>query len=343
MTDKPIEIVAKIAQNCIQHVPAIVLGSGASIPHQIRGMGPLADHLIEHVDPNGEEEVDAWTLIRTALAHGDGLEEVLLKTAAPATLVEKIVHQTWTAIATDDLAVLQRAATAAEAFPLSDMIQGLFKSTTNTVHIVTPNYDRVAEYASDVADVVHINGFVPGLIRRREGADRILIRRGNYPARTVRIWKVHGSLDWFEDQQGAVLSLPLSGVIPEGLRPLIVTPGVSKYERTHDEPFRSALQGADTALDAALAFLCVGYGFRDAHIQPKLVERCRQKNVPIVILARTLTEEAKQFLKTSAGSAYLALEHDDEGTCAYSPDFPEGLIIPGQRFWSFDQFNELVL
>ncbi|MBO9401428.1 SIR2 family protein [Shimia sp. R9_3] len=343
MTDEPIEVVAKIAQNCIQNVPAIVLGSGASIPHQIRGMGPLAKHLIEHVDPVGDEEIDAWTLIRTALANGDGLEEALLGTAAPASLVKKIVHQTWTAIALDDLAVLQRATTAAEAFPLSDMIQGLFKSTASTVHIVTPNYDRVAEYASDVADVVHINGFVPGLIRRREGADTILIRRGNYPARTVRIWKVHGSLDWFEDQHGAVLSLPLSGSIPDGLRPLIVTPGVSKYERTHDEPFRSALQGADTALSAASAFLCVGYGFRDAHIQPKLVERCRQKNVPIVILARTLTDEAKQFLQNSAGRAYLAMEHHDEGTCAYSPDFPKGITIPGHSLWSFDQFNKLVL
>ena len=71
----------------------------------------------------------------------------------------------------------------------------------------------------------------------------------------------------------AVISLPISVGLPVTFEPLIVTRGVSKYERTHDEPFRSAIQGADAALDAASSFLCVGYGFRDHHIQPKIVER----------------------------------------------------------------------
>jgi len=50
---------------------------------------------------------------------------------------------------------------------------------------------------------------------------------------------------------------------------------VSKFQRTHDEPFRSAIQGADLALEHAKGYVCVGFGFRDTHIEPKLVERCR--------------------------------------------------------------------
>lgn len=153
---------------------------------------------------------------------------------------------------------------------------------------------------------------------------------------------MHGSLDWFCNDQGTVVSLPFSGKIPEGLLPLVVTPGVSKYERTHDEPFRSAIRGADVALDAAEAFLCIGYGFRDTHIQPKLVERCRQRNVPIVILARTLTEEAKQFLRQNAGTEYLAMEHANDGTRVYTPEISAGEIISDPELWSFQKFNELV-
>ena len=337
-----IDSIAKIAQNCVQHHPVVVLGSGASVAHQIRGMGALADYLRDNLNVQGQEE-DAWTLIRTALANGDGLEEALQQTTAPSSLVKKIVDLTWEAIANDDLMLLQRAAANQESFPLSDLIRALFKSTNNTINIVTPNYDRVAEYASDIAEFIHATGFVPGLIRRREGADSILVRKGNYPARTVRIWKVHGSLDWFEDANGAVVSLPLSKQLPDGFSPLIVTPGVSKYERTHDEPFRSAIQGADAALGRATAFLCLGYGFRDTHIQPKLVERCRQRNVPLVVLARTLTEEARQFLTDNGGAAYLALEGCDEGTRAYTPETPHGETIPGQNLWSFEEFNKLVL
>ncbi|WCL55543.1 SIR2 family protein [Gimibacter soli] len=343
MTNEPLDVVAKIAQDCFQHFPVIVLGSGASVSHQIRGMGALAQYLLDHVPPEGDKELDAWTLIRGALANDMGLEEALQQTAAPASLVKKIVNFTWKAIASDDLSVLRRAASGEEALPLAALIQGLFRSTNPTLNIVTPNYDRVAEYASDMAGVVHNTGFIPGFIRQREGADKILVRRGNAPARTVRIWKVHGSLDWFQDPQGRVLSLPLSSEIPQGFSPVIVTPGVSKYERTHEEPFRSALQGADEALGAASAFLCVGYGFRDAHIQPKLVERCRQRNVPIVILAKVLTDEAKEFLAKSAGTSYLAMEECEGGTRAYSHAFKDGVILPDVTLWSFEKFNELVL
>ncbi|PHS75519.1 MAG: hypothetical protein COB19_03460 [Porticoccus sp.] len=343
MTETPLDIVSKIAQDCIQHVPIIVLGSGASIPHRYKGMGELAEYLRENLVTESEAESQAWTAISADLSDGMGLEEALQKTATPSTLVDKIVNHTWKGIASDDLAVLQRAAIGEENFPLADMIRGLFRSTTRTLNIVTPNYDRIAEYASDAADFIHANGFVPGLIRRREGGDTVLIRRGSYPARTVRILKVHGSLDWFEDQHGNVLSLPLTSELPEGFRPLIVTPGISKYERTHDEPFRSALQGADTVLGSAPAFLCIGYGFRDTHIQPRLVERCRQKNVPIIILAKYLTPEAKNFLTNSAGTRYLAMEDCKEGTLAFSNEFKDGTIIPDVKLWSFDNFNSLVL
>ena len=338
-----IDSIAKIAQNCVQHHPVVVLGSGASVAHKIRGMGALADYLRDNLNVQGQEE-DDWTLIRKALANGDGLEEALQQTAAPRSLVKKIVDLTWEAIASDDLMLLQRAAADQESFPLSDLIRALFNSTNNTINIVTPNYDRVAEYASDIAEYIHATGFVPGLIRRREGADAILVLKGKYPARTVRIWKVHGSLDWFEDVSGTVVSLPLSKHLPDGFSPLIVTPGVSKYKRTHDEPFRSAIQGADSALGEATAFLCVGYGFRDTHIQPKLVERCRQQSVPLVVLARMLTKEARQFLADNGGAAYLAMEEDCEaGTRAYTPETPGGETIPGQKLWSFEEFNKLVL
>jgi len=342
--NRPIlEKVALAAQTCFQQHPAVILGSGASVVHNIRGMGDLATYLLEHVVASEGEESDAWLLIRTALVNGDGLEETLLKTAAPLSLVQKIVCLTWRAIATDDLAVMARAARGEERFHLAELILGMFKSTHMVVNIITPNYDRVAEYAADIAGYVHATGFVPGLIRSREGADVVSIRRGSHAARTVRIWKVHGSLDWFADKDGHVISLPISVEIPETFDPLIVTPGVSKYERTHDEPFRSAIQGADVALGAASSFLCVGYGFRDRHIQPKIVERCRQRNVPIVILARTLTEEAKSFLARNAGQAYLALEKDGDGTRVFSPDYPDGATVPNADIWSFENFNKMVL
>ena len=236
-----------------------------------------------------------------------------------------------------------RAARGQEHFSLSDLLQGMFKSTHTVANIVTPNYDRVAEYASDLAGFIHATGFMPGIVRSREGGDHVSIRLGAHLARMVRIWKVHGSLDWFADAKGRVVSLPITERLPEGFEPLIVTPGVSKYERTHDEPFRSAIQGADRALEQAASFLCVGYGFRDRHIQPKILDRCRQKNIPIVMLARTLTEEAKRFLADGAGKSYMALERDGNGTRAYFPDCPDGTSVSQPDLWSLSDFNKLIM
>lgn len=341
--DNIIEKIAVRAQGCFQQHPVVILGSGASIVHGLRSMGDLAQYLRDHLQPDEGEETDAWLLIRTALADGDGLEDALLKTAAPLSLVAKIVALTWRALAEDDLALMGRAARGEEHFDLADLLQSMFKSTHTVTNIVTPNYDRVAEYAADIAGYFHTTGFVPGIIRTREGSEAVSIRRGGQAARSVRIWKVHGSLDWFADSTGRVVSLPIPNDLPAGLEPLIVTPGVSKYERTHDEPFRSALQGADRALEQASSFLCVGYGFRDRHIQPKIVERCRQKNVPIVILARTLTEEARSFLAESAGQAYLALESDGDKTKAFMAEYPDGISVAEPDLWSFESFNKMVM
>ena len=282
-------------------------------------------------------------MINDALGNGSGLEEVLQSQTVPPSLVKNIIKSTWEAVTEDDLTLLEKAARGNENFPLSALIQGLFRSTNDTIHVVTTNYDRVVEYSTDTAGFIHTTGFSPGLIRYWEGTGSTSIRRGNHKARTVQIWKVHGSLDWFSDGESQAISLPLSAHLPSGFVPLIVTPGISKYERTHDEPFRSAIQGADTALGEATGYLCIGYGFRDTHIQPKLIERCRRRNVPIVVLAKTLTDEAKRFLTRNAGAAYLAMEKHEQGTRVFTSETPSGEVILNQDLWPFPNFNELVL
>ena len=332
--------IAKMTQDCVSQNPVIILGSGASAPYGLRGMGDLAKHLIRTVK-TVQEESGAWSAVCADLNAGCGLEEALQKISIPSSLVTKIVTKTWEAIACDDLSLMQRAILRSTEFSLSDMLKGIFRSTHKVVSIITTNYDRVAEYAADLSGYFHETGFCPGLIRSRQQSDFIPYSN-NQEIRRVRIWKVHGSIDWFMDTNGIPVCLPLSSNIPEGFVPLIVTPGISKFEKTHDEPFRSAIHGADGAISKANAILCVGYGFRDRHIQPKIVERCRHSNIPIVVLARTLTEEAHDFLRKSGGRVWIALERHGDGTKVFSSKFPEGIVLDNVALWSFDEFNKMV-
>ncbi len=112
---------AKHCQSCAQKNPVIVLGSGASIPHGIRGMGDLAVWLRDSVRPDEGAEVDAWTLVRTALAAGDHLEAALENKPLPDTLVVKIVRSTWDFIAQDDYSLLKSAIKTETIFPLRSL------------------------------------------------------------------------------------------------------------------------------------------------------------------------------------------------------------------------------
>ena len=159
-----LEELAKQCQNCAQHSPVIVLGSGASIPHGIRGMGDLAVWLRDNVQADDGPEVDAWTLVRTALAAGDHLEAALENKPLPDSLVVKIVRSTWDFIAQGDYSLLKSAIKTETIFPLRTLFTGLFRSTNRNIHVVTTNYDRVAEYAADSGGYIHHTGFLPGYL-----------------------------------------------------------------------------------------------------------------------------------------------------------------------------------
>lgn len=336
-----LEVILKAAQQCVQQHPVLVLGSGASASYGLRGMPALAQHLVTNVSVANAEEEEIWDSVKADLLSDKGLEETLLRYSTPAPLVRQVVQKTWEAIAEDDLLLMYKASRRNVEFSLSRMLNGMFRSTHKVISIVTTNYDRVAEYACDLAGYSHLTGFTQGIIRTRRLDEHTSYIR-NQEQRRVQIWKVHGSLDWFMDDNDVPVCLPLSTKVPDGFSPLIVTPGMSKFERTHEEPFRSAIQGADAAINRANGIVCIGYGFRDTHVQPKIIERCRNGNVPLVVLAKELTRETHDFLKRAGGSSWLALEECGDGTRCFSPNHPDGIVIEHRDIWSFQGFNESV-
>ena len=336
------EGIAKSAQKCFSSTPTIVLGSGASMPHGLPSMSDLSKYLKENLETQGQDEEEKWLLVRTALANGDNLEAALEGINLPNALLAKIVGLTWKCVNEKDEALYRRLYADPSAYPLGALLSGLFKSSNTSLDVVTTNYDRVIEYACNSAGLLYQAGFAPGYLQKWESVGGISYRSGQKDARVVKIWKVHGSLDWFQTADDRVVGLPVFSLPESSVSPLIVTPGLNKYEKTSEDPFRTTINGADTALKRASAFLCVGFGFRDKHIHPKIIERCREMNVPIVVLARTLTEEAKAFLRAKAGANYLGIEHANQGSRVYTSEFPDGKEVGEGDLWSLTGFNKIV-
>jgi hypothetical protein len=74
-----IENINKIAQNCVQHHPVIVLGNGALIPHNIRAIRIVAVVFTDNLTIKRKGEEDAWTLFGTAVATGSDIAERMRK------------------------------------------------------------------------------------------------------------------------------------------------------------------------------------------------------------------------------------------------------------------------
>lgn len=81
----------------------------------------------------------------------------------------------------------------------------------------------------------------------------------------------------------------------------------------------------------------MGYGFNDRHIQPKLRKRVLTEGVPIVILASTLTENARKFILECKHKLFLGAEKSNTGCKAYFPEEPKGVEIP-IPLWELDCF-----
>lgn len=332
----------KLAQRCFSAHPTIILGSGSSAQFGLPSMDELKKYLLENIAAADGDEMDAWLLVRTALAANDHLEAALEGKSLPRSLLSKIVRATWNCVNQKDRELFNSLASSREPLPLGKVLKALFRSSNIEVNIVTTNYDRVVEYSCNSIGISFQTGFAPGYFQNWAGDNMLNFTEGKKIARTARLWKVHGSLDWFQMQDGQTVGLPIFSEPDESVVPQIVTPGLNKYQKTHEDPFRSTMNGADRSLKNASGFLCVGYGLRDEHIHPKINQRCREANVPMVVLARTLTDEAKSFLRERAGKNYLGIEMSEIGSKIYSFNDPDGVDVTEANLWSLDGFYQLV-
>ncbi|WP_209438137.1 SIR2 family protein [Buttiauxella brennerae] len=338
-----IKEIQKNIQEWMQRIPVVVLGSGASVPHGIPGMWHLGQHLISTKLPqicSSEEHTKGWQEFLSLIETTD-LESALTKVNVTTEVTQHIVNSTWHFLNASDLNVYYNVLADRQLLPLSKLFKFLLSGTMREVNVVTPNYDRIAEYAAESAGFCAFSGFNFGYIGERAQNPHPVIIQNNQRLRTVNVWKVHGSFGWFFDSSGVVVSVPPMHQLPPNLSPVIVTPGVEKFRKTHDEPFRSTIQNADRVMGNASAFLCIGYGFNDSHLQPRLIERCKNHEVPLILITKEISSTAHDFFKSGDCKKYIAIENFEGGIRYFTEEDPSGVIVKGVAYWELDNFISL--
>jgi hypothetical protein len=317
------EELLKRVQSIVNGIPLTILGSGASMPYGIPSMVDLGEYLKANITLIDKEDITQFENFKQNLNISNDLETALSNMNLNESVLKAIIEKTWLLINDSDIKAYVNFLSGCD-FPLAELVRHLINHTKKQVSIITTNYDRIVEYAASFASALICNGFEQNYF----GHFAIETENNNgfgYKGR-VKIWKVHGSLDWFKTQDGGNVQLPLRPDIPNAFTPSIVTPGLSKYFETHKNPYRTIMAKADDEIRNANAYMCIGYGFNDDHVQQLLIQGIKAGK-PIVVIAKKITEKTRQSIVGNNCKHYILFEeHNDNDTQVYSSEFGDQVI-----------------
>jgi hypothetical protein len=141
---------------------------------------------------------------------------------------------------------------------LASWIQAIARD--KPVEIFTTNYDLLIEQALEEQRVPYFDGFV--------GSDSAFLDLesmavDDLPARWVRLWKIHGSINWWMTEKKKIRR---SRDIVDGEQ-LLIYPSHLKYEQSRQMPYYAMLDRLRVFLrsDQCVLLTC-GYSFGDQHI-----------------------------------------------------------------------------
>jgi hypothetical protein len=322
-------------QKHLEDCPLIILGSGASIPYGLPSMNDVSTEILTRINGYDSKE---FTFLLKHLSKMN-LEEAINASDLSKESQNIIREIVWKYLCENDIKFFNKIIQGNTIFPICKLLDKVLQPAQNSVSVITTNYDRIVEYASDTIGATTITGFEGSLIKKFEfPSEKLNKQRVIARERTVFIWKVHGSLDWFMQQDKNIVCYPLSTHIPINHIPLIIPPGKDKYGTTHIEPYRSVINRADDAIINATSYLCIGYGFNDEHIQPKLLDEIA-KGKPIVILAQKATPSRIKYInKTSIKKFIIIEEYNDNKTSVSGNDW--SAVYDG-NFWNLEQFMKI--
>ncbi|MEF9476051.1 MAG: SIR2 family protein, partial [Candidatus Mariimomonas ferrooxydans] len=234
-------------------------------------------------------------------------ETALNKTSPDENLIKEIIKIVGGHIFEKDREVRERYFNRQMTIPVERLLN-YYRSEKLT--IITPNYDCLVEHCCDELKIHCNTGFV-GYFRKSldfekaeretEYVDKSVIVRGRRrriekTTPHVKLFKVHGSIDWYDFNNSTVSDIFLMANEKYEDKRLIILPGDRKYSETFHEPYRELIQKADNSLRSGRTFLMIGYGFNDEHLQEILVKRLVEDEKPGIVITKELSEKATELL-----------------------------------------------
>jgi hypothetical protein len=143
---------------------------------------------------------------------------------------------------------------------------------THPIEIFTPNYDLLVEQAFEAQKIPYFDGFIGS---RQAFFDLASMENESLPARWGRLWKIHGSVNWWRTATDEVVRRDAISAATEGDRQMIY-PSHLKYDQSRRMPYLAMLDRLRSFLARGQAVLVTnGYSFLDQHLNEVILHGLR--------------------------------------------------------------------
>lgn len=136
--------------------------------------------------------------------------------------------------------------------------------------IFTTNYDLLIEQSLERQRVAYFDGFMGS---REPSFDLQAVEEDQLPSRWTLLWKLHGSINWSQDEAGNVVRKALDLSDPTSA---LVYPSHLKYDQSRRLPYLAMMDRLKAFMRRPGAVLVTtGFSFRDQHINEVLDQSLR--------------------------------------------------------------------
>jgi hypothetical protein len=153
------------------------------------------------------------------------------------------------------------------------------------IELFTTNYDLLIEEAFESLSIPYFDGFVGA---RKPFFDLRAIEDNLIPKHWTRLWKIHGSINWYlKDEKNVYRSTSLTECDS-----YIIHPSHLKYDQSRKMPYLALIDRLNSFLRQNSAVLIMtGYSFNDEHLNDTILNALKANPTAMVIalLFDTLT------------------------------------------------------
>mgnify|MGYP001272941488 CR=1 FL=1 len=148
------------------------------------------------------------------------------------------------------------------------------------IEIFTTNYDVLIEQALEDLEVPYFDGFVGA---RRSFFDLRAVENNLIPRHWTRLWKIHGSINWYQEEvDGQKIVFRSSEINKEA--PHCIHPTHLKYEESRKMPFLALIDQLSKFIRQKSSFLIIlGYSFNDEHLNNTIINSLKATPTAMVL------------------------------------------------------------